>query len=99
MYKLISKTLVNRPRKCLSFLIDSSQSALVHNRLITDNALLAMEAFYSIQVEYLYLGESYMAIKLDMMKSYNRVELSFLQRVLRSMGFPERWVEVIMLCV
>ena len=40
-----------------------------------------------------------MAIKLDMSKVYNRVKWAYLDVVMRRMGFQERWIELIMMCV
>ncbi|XP_065625285.1 uncharacterized protein LOC136065684 [Quercus suber] len=37
-----------------------------------------------------------MAMKLDMSKAYNRVEWIFLESIMRKMGFPGRWVELVM---
>ena len=43
--------------------------------------------------------ESYMAIKLDMSKAYNRVEWCFLKKVMERMGFNEKWISLIMNCI
>jgi len=39
------------------------------------------------------------AIKLDMSKAYDRVEWTFLENMMRRMGFHHRWVQLIMKCV
>ena len=40
-----------------------------------------------------------MAIKLDMNKAYDMVERSYLEMLMRKLGFNEQWVNLLMLCV
>ena len=43
--------------------------------------------------------QNYMAIKLDMSKAYDRVEWPYLESVMRRLGFTEKWINLMMLCV
>ena len=40
-----------------------------------------------------------MAVKLDMSKAYDKVEWIFLEKVMRKLGFDERWINLMMVCV
>lgn len=39
------------------------------------------------------------ALKLDMSKAYDRVQWSFVQGMLRKLGFVERFIDMVMRCV
>ena len=96
-YKIISKVLANRLKPILSTIISENQSAFVPGRLITDNVLVAFEIMHYLKKKE--GKESYMAIKLDMSKAYDRVEWYFLKKVMERMGFNEKWISLIMNCI
>jgi hypothetical protein len=98
IYKIISKCLVNRIRPFLDGLIGETQSAFIPGRLISDNALIAFECFHAIQRNRKQ-DDSYCAYKLDLSKAYDRVDWWFLESLLHTWGFNEKWIKWIMACV
>jgi hypothetical protein len=98
LYKLISKVLANRLKQVLSSIISQYQSAFISSRLITDNILVVYEALHSMDMR-MKGKKSYMAVELDMSKAYDHVEWSFLEAIVRRLGFAEGWISVIMCCV
>ena len=78
-YKIISKILVNRLKPILGQCISQNQSAFVPGRQIIDNVLMAHEYIHWLNRKR-NGKESYMAIKLDMLKAYDRVEWGFLAK-------------------
>lgn len=94
VYKVISKMLA---RGILPDIISDHQSAFVPRRLISDNILIAYESIHRIKKKCGKRGLC--AIKLDMHKAYDRVEWSFLEKIMIKMGVHRRWVQLIMPCV
>lgn len=98
IYKIISKTLANRLKKILDDIISPTQSAFVLGRLITDDAILGFECIHSLQSQT--TGKvGVVALKIDMSKAYDRVEWSYLRRVMKMMDFCSCWIELTMSCV
>ncbi|XP_074301425.1 uncharacterized protein LOC141632812 [Silene latifolia] len=96
-YKLVSKVLANRLKEFLREIVSENQSAFTPGRSISDNVMIAFELFHFMKMSR--SREAYMAIKLDMEKAYDRVEWSFLRRVLSAVGFDREWVSRVMACV
>ena len=77
VYKIISTVLVNRLKQVLLDIISPTQSAFVPGRLITDNVIVAYEALHYMHARKKGKTGS-LALKLDVSKTYDRVEWLFL---------------------
>ena len=95
LYKIFSKVLANCLKKILPLIISEHQSAFTKDRLISNNIMVAFETLHCLQ-RYNFGSHGYMANKLDMSKAYDRVEWSFLEGIMRKMGFNEGWIKLIM---
>ena len=98
LYKIISKVLANRLKLILPQIIAPTQSAFISGCLISDNVLAAYETLHTMHTG-MRGKKGFMAVKLDMSKTYDKVEWGFLEAVMKQMGFGERWIALIMMCV
>ena len=97
-YKIITKVLVNRLKEHLSNIISENQNAFIPGRMISDNIVIAHEVFHSFKARKRQ-ASSYMAVKTDITKAYDRPEWDFLAETMKVMGFDDRWIFWIMSCV
>lgn len=72
-YKIISKILVNRLKKHLHHIISENQNAFIPGRIISDNIVVAHEILHSLKARKRQ-ATSYMAVKTDITKAYDRLE-------------------------
>ena len=97
-YKIGAKMITNRIKEIMNAVVGEEQSAFVPGRLITGNVVVAFESVHTMRRRK--KGKNYTcAIKLDMMKAYDRVEWVFLEQMLKKLGFADRWIAMIMRCV
>jgi len=97
-YKLASKVVENRMKVVLQEVVCENQSAFVAERLITYNVLVAHEVMNHIsKLQKAKSGE--MALKLDMSKTYDRIEWECLKQIMLKLGLHEQWVQIVMRCV
>ncbi|GAU39464.1 hypothetical protein TSUD_158950 [Trifolium subterraneum] len=98
LYKIVAKVLANRLKPVLTKCILDNQSAFVPGRYILDNAMAAIEIIHFMKSKTRgKKGEA--ALKLDISKVYDRMDWMFLKDMMLKMGFSQKWIDWIMLCV
>ena len=95
LYKWLTKVLANRLKKVVENVVSKAQGAFVKGRQILDVVLIANEVIDSI----LKHNENGILCKLDIEKTYDNVDWSFLLTVMQKMGFGEKWIGWIKWCI
>lgn len=98
IYRIVTKTIANKLKPILAQIISPTQNAFIPHRLITDNIIIGYECLHKIK-HCKGKKNDKVALKLDISKAYDRVEWGFLKEIMRRMGFPGRWIELIMQCI
>lgn len=96
LYKVVSKILANRLKLILPRIIAENQSAFVKGRLLMENVLLASKLVRDYHKESV---SPRCAMKIDISKAFDSVQWSFILNGLLAMGFPERFIHWIKLCI
>ena len=83
--RILSKVIANRLKLVLPIVISEAQSAFVPNWLITNNTSVAYELLHRMRNRR--QGKvGHMAVKLDISKTYDWVEWSFLRNIMLKIG-------------
>lgn len=93
-YKLCSKALTNRLAKILPLVINEDQSCSVPGRTIFDTLSLLRDTLDHVNIT----NEPGILVNLDQEKAFDRVDRSFLSRVLEQLGlgpFFQKWISTL----
>ncbi len=96
--RIVAKTIANRLKHILHYVIALIQSVFIANRLISDNTIIGYECLHKIR-HGKRKKHGPVALKLDVSKAYDRVDWPFLEQIMLRMGFSRRWVDLIMNCI
>lgn len=98
IYKIVLKTITKILQNILPNVISKYQAAFVKNHLITDNVLIAQELFHHICSRC--KAKNYLIdLKLDMSKTFDRIEWSFVKAILTKLGFDSNFISWIFSCI
>lgn len=79
-------------------MVGETQSTLIKGRLISDNIFLAHELMHYLNNKKTGLVWE-MAFKLDMSKTFDHIEWSFLKAIMNKFDFYSKWVLWIIKCI
>eukprot|EP00253_Pinus_taeda_P023887 PITA_23887 len=94
-YKILAKLIANRIKPLLKKLISPSQGGFVEGTNITDNVIQVQEIVHSSKQR----KEKGMLVKLDMASAFDRVDRSFICKVLMAFGFSQQFINLINSCI
>jgi len=95
LYKVLAKVLANRLRQVVGSVVFESQSAFIKGKQILDGILIANE----VVDEAKRLNKELLVFKVDFEKTYDSVDLRYLDAVMSKMNFPKIWRKWILECV
>lgn len=97
VFKLITKIISSRLRTILDHIIHPCQAAFIPNRSIGDNVIINHEVMHFLNKKKGRLG--YMAIKLDLVKAYDRIEWGVFIHIMSKFGFSSKLTDLIFECI
>lgn len=97
IYKIITKIIASRLRSHLEGIISPNQVAFIPNRSIHDNIIVNHEIMYYLNKK----GgkKSFMAIKIDLAKAYDKVEWNVFSHILGRLGFDDKFITLVHACI
>lgn len=96
MYKVIIKVVIDRLKSIMPKVVLPNQVSFIPRRYITDNIIIAQEIAHSMKNK---KGKkSWMALKIDLEKAYDRIRWNFIEDTLLDIGLSGNLIGVIIRC-
>jgi len=95
IYKILAKVLAGRLSKVMNSFISKSQSTFLKGRHLVDGVLIVNEVVELAKLR----NRECLILKVDFEKAYDLMEWSFLEYMLRRMGFVGKWIAWMKACV
>jgi hypothetical protein len=95
LYKLVAKVLAGRLASVMDKLISFNQSAFIKGRQLVDGVVAVNEIIDVARKS----RKECLIFKVDFEKAYDSVSWSFLDYMMRRLGFSDRWCRWIRACV
>ncbi|XP_056690351.1 uncharacterized protein [Spinacia oleracea] len=96
LYKCVTKVLCGRLRQVLPDLILENQGGFVHGKYIVHNIMVIQDLVKHYGRKDV---KASCLMKIDLQKAYDTVDWNFLLQMLEQLGFPKKFVALIMECV
>eukprot|EP00253_Pinus_taeda_P013571 PITA_13571 len=95
VYKIISKVVANRLKPLLPTLVSMEQFGYVEGRQILNNIIQAHEVVHSLTSN----RKAGMIMQLDIAKAYDKLNWTYIKKILIAFGFDHDWVRWVMALV
>jgi len=95
LYKTLAKMLSRRIKKVFEKVINVSQSAFLSNRGLLESVLVVIKVMDELKRK----RRTWVVVKLDFEKAHDSVDWEFLFYMLGILGFWEKWIQWIRVCL
>ncbi|XP_062114224.1 uncharacterized protein LOC133825275 [Humulus lupulus] len=96
LYKCISKMLCGRLTKALPILVNQNQGAFVKDRLLAHNILILQDIIKGYKRKNI---SPRCVMKIDLSKAYDTIDWQFLEDILTTLCFPNKFIRWVMICL
>lgn len=91
----MTKVLGNRLKYVMPFIVSQKQKAFIKGRFIVENAMIGIDILYYIHMR----SSNGIALDLDIVKAFDRIEWPFLRYILHKLKFLVAFIQLIKSCV